>query len=186
MLDRCHKWMNDRIDIAVLLSAISRNIGTEQTLMLLTQTQWTAENDAATNGTLSIERLRLEVYEEIYWRLAGGRSREIMVLFNIAVADAVTKESNMPFRQSPSTHTPYSIVAFDQNGAERKDDPGRQQWPNEPARARRDVASCSDRYLSVFSHGWMGDLGSRRRTNTIDGSTPWPALVRHLADGIVL
>ena len=29
----------------------------------------------------------------------------------------------MPFRQSPGTHTPYSIIAFDKSGAERKDDP---------------------------------------------------------------
>ena len=26
-----------------------------------------------------MERLRLEIYESIYWRLAGGRSREVMV-----------------------------------------------------------------------------------------------------------
>jgi hypothetical protein len=80
VLDRCHKWMNDE-DLTLRYYALqsARNIGNEQTLMLLTQTQWSAENDTATNGALSMERLRLEVYEEIYWRLAGGRSREVMV-----------------------------------------------------------------------------------------------------------
>ena len=29
----------------------------------------------------------------------------------------------MPFSQSPSTHTPYSIIAFDKNRTESKDDP---------------------------------------------------------------
>ena len=53
--------------------------GTDKTLSLLAATLWSAEDDAATGASLSIERLRLEVYEEIYWRLAGGRSREIMV-----------------------------------------------------------------------------------------------------------
>lgn len=80
VLDRCHKWMNDKnLTLRYYALQAARNIGNDQTLMLLTETQWSAENDTATNGALSMERLRLEVYEEIYWRLAGGRSREVMV-----------------------------------------------------------------------------------------------------------
>ena len=80
MLDRCHKWLDDRNSTLryYALQAV-RHIGTEESLALLTQSQGRAENEAATTGTLSIERLRLEVYEDIYWRLAGGRSREIMI-----------------------------------------------------------------------------------------------------------
>ncbi len=80
VLDRCHKWLDDRNSTLryYALQAV-RHIGTEESLVLLTQSQGRAENEAATTATLSIERLRLEVYEDIYWRLAGGRSREIMI-----------------------------------------------------------------------------------------------------------
>jgi hypothetical protein len=79
ILNLCHKWLNDKNIVFRYYSLQSlRHIGTEQTLSLLTQAQWSAENDAATSASLAIERLRLEVYEDIYWRLAGGRSREVM------------------------------------------------------------------------------------------------------------
>ena len=76
----CHKWLNDKNIFVFRYYSLQslRHIGTEQTLALLTQAQWSAENDAATSASLAIERLRLEVYEDIYWRLAGGRSREVM------------------------------------------------------------------------------------------------------------
>jgi hypothetical protein len=79
ILGTCHKWLNDRNFVFRYYSLQSlRHVGTEQTLALLTQAQWSGENDAATSASLAIERLRLEVYEDIYWRLAGGRSREVM------------------------------------------------------------------------------------------------------------
>ena len=65
----------------------------------------------------------------------------------------------MPFRQSPSTHTPYSIIAFDQNGAERKDDPdGSNGLMSQRVLAEMSRATPTDIFL--FSHGWMGDLGA--------------------------
>ena len=69
-----------------------RHIGNEETLAILTQTQWRAEDDAATSGSLSLERLRLEVYEDIYWRLAGGRSREVMVPISAEPKAAATQQ----------------------------------------------------------------------------------------------
>jgi hypothetical protein len=80
VLPRCHKWLSDKNWTAryYALQAV-RHIGTEETLALLSQSQGRTENEAATSGSLSIERLRLEVYEDIYWRLSGGKSREIMI-----------------------------------------------------------------------------------------------------------
>lgn len=77
ILDKCHEWLN-RKKLAFRYYALQslRHIGTEKTLALLTEAQWWAENDA--HGSFSIERVRQEVYEEIYWRLAGGRSLEVM------------------------------------------------------------------------------------------------------------
>lgn len=80
VLDLCHKWLKEKNPVLryYALEAV-RYIGTDKTLSLLAAALWSAEDDAATGASLSVERLRLEVYEEIYWRLAGGRSREIMV-----------------------------------------------------------------------------------------------------------
>ena len=80
VLDLCHKWLNDSNTVLRYYALqAARHIGNDQTLALLTQTQWGAENDAITSGAISMERLRLEIYESIYWRLAGGRSRKVMV-----------------------------------------------------------------------------------------------------------
>jgi hypothetical protein len=79
ILELCHKLLNDKNMILRYYALQSlRLIGTDQTLALLTQAQWSTENDPATSASLANERLRLEVYEDIYWRLAGGRSREVM------------------------------------------------------------------------------------------------------------
>lgn len=80
ILELCHRWLDDKNSIHryYALQAV-RHIGTEETLLLLSQSQGRADNEVVTSATFSIERLRLEVYEDIYWRLAGGRSREIMV-----------------------------------------------------------------------------------------------------------
>src|SRR3954469_20004740 len=65
----------------------------------------------------------------------------------------------MPFRQSPSTHTPYSIIAFDQNGSERNDDSdGSNGLMSQRLLAEMSRATPTD--IFIFSHGWMGDLGA--------------------------
>jgi hypothetical protein len=92
VLDRCHHWLiNGNTVLRDYALQSVRHIGNEQTLALLTETQWSAADDTVTSGALSFERLRLEVYEDIYWRLAGGRSREIMMPINTAVADSSHK-----------------------------------------------------------------------------------------------
>jgi hypothetical protein len=49
-----------------------RQVGDTQSLTILERLQWNQGNTAL------FERLRLEVYDDLYWRLAGGLSREVM------------------------------------------------------------------------------------------------------------
>ena len=65
----------------------------------------------------------------------------------------------MPFRQSPSTHTPYSIIAFDKNGTERKDDPDGSNGVMSQ-RVLVELAQAGPTDIFLFSHGWMGDLAA--------------------------
>ena len=76
VLPLCHRWLTERpvASCFYVLQAL-RNIGNWQTLCLLEQKSWTAENTAP---AYAIDALRVEVYESIYWRLVGGMSRETM------------------------------------------------------------------------------------------------------------
>jgi hypothetical protein len=65
----------------------------------------------------------------------------------------------MPFRQSPSTHTPYSIIAFDKEGAERRDDPDGINGVMTKRLIGEAVAS-SPTDVFLFSHGWKGDIAA--------------------------
>ncbi len=65
----------------------------------------------------------------------------------------------MPFRQSPSTHTPYTIVAFDKSGAERRDDPDGTNGVIS-ARVLAELAQNAPTDVFVFSHGWRGDIAA--------------------------
>ena len=80
VLERCHKWMNDKnLTLRYYALQSARNIGNEQTLMLLTQTQWSAENNAQPMALCPWSVCGSKFMKRFYWRLAGGRSREVMV-----------------------------------------------------------------------------------------------------------
>lgn len=65
----------------------------------------------------------------------------------------------MPFRQSPSTFTPYSIVAFDKNGVERQDDPDGSSGAMSK-RLLSEISTSSPTDIFLFSHGWRGDVAA--------------------------
>jgi hypothetical protein len=77
LLDVCHQWI--RGDDGTLryhaLQAI-RYIGDENSLCVLESLDFPLA-DSSDNRLL--DRLRLEVYEDLYWRLAGGLAREVMI-----------------------------------------------------------------------------------------------------------
>ena len=63
----------------------------------------------------------------------------------------------MPFRQTPKTHTPYAIIAFDKSGNERTDDPdGIKGLISD--RLLSEVQQTGPSDIFVFSHGWQGDM----------------------------
>ena len=65
----------------------------------------------------------------------------------------------MPFRQTPVTHTPYGLMAFDNNGVERKDDPdGLNGLLSE--RLLESLRESKPTDVFLFSHGWRGDIES--------------------------
>ena len=65
----------------------------------------------------------------------------------------------MPFRQTSDTHTPYGLIAFDKNGAERRDDPdGVNGLMSE--RLLETAGSLRPSNIFLFSHGWKGDIAS--------------------------
>src|SRR3974390_3932377 len=65
----------------------------------------------------------------------------------------------MPFRQTPSTHTPYVILAFDKSGVERQDDPDGINGLIS-AKILHELRQSPATDLFVFSHGWQGDMGA--------------------------
>ena len=65
----------------------------------------------------------------------------------------------MPFRQTPATHTPYVIIAFDKKGVERTDDPDGIGGVISK-RILSELQQSPPTDLFVFSHGWQGDMGS--------------------------
>src|SRR5688572_11642928 len=65
----------------------------------------------------------------------------------------------MPFRQSPNAHTPYSIIAFDKEGAERRDDPNGTNGLMS-ARLIEEARKSTPTDIFLFSHGWKGDLAA--------------------------
>lgn len=65
----------------------------------------------------------------------------------------------MPFGQSPSTHTPYSIVAFEKDGVERRDDPDGSDGLMSQ-RLVAEIAQAPPTDIFLFSHGWKGDIVS--------------------------
>jgi phosphatidylserine/phosphatidylglycerophosphate/cardiolipin synthase-like enzyme len=81
----------------------------------------------------------------------------------------------MPFRQSPSTHTPYSIIAFDKGGVERKDDhDGTNGLMSK--RVLTELVQNAPTDVFVFSHGWRGDVAA-----AIDQYNRWIDAMANLA-----
>lgn len=69
----CHEWLskpNETLRFYALESL--RYVGDMSSLKLLESLQWHQDN------TPFFEHARLEVYDDLYWRLAGGLSREVM------------------------------------------------------------------------------------------------------------
>jgi hypothetical protein len=65
----------------------------------------------------------------------------------------------MPFRQTPASHTPYVILAFDKTGNERNDDPdGIGGVISKRILSELQQSPPSDMF--IFSHGWQGDVAS--------------------------
>jgi len=52
---------------------------TRPSLEALAELAWQTDAALAGDSFVFLQQLRLEVYEEIYWRLAGGISREVML-----------------------------------------------------------------------------------------------------------
>jgi hypothetical protein len=74
----CHRWLQNPADgnPYFALQAL-RSIGTWESLELIEQLRWDAPQTDP-NKRLFLDSVRMEVYEAIYWRLAGGLSREVM------------------------------------------------------------------------------------------------------------
>jgi hypothetical protein len=73
VLEHCYRWLdgNDPTLRYYALQGI-RHVGDTQSLLKLEELQWDRFNSPF------LERLRLDAYEDLYWRLAGGLSREVM------------------------------------------------------------------------------------------------------------
>jgi hypothetical protein len=67
----------------------------------------------------------------------------------------------MPFRTIPGTSEQYALVAFDSNGAERRDDPQGKNGLMSAAILDR-VQQSKPTHVFLFSHGWKGDLESAK------------------------
>lgn len=63
----------------------------------------------------------------------------------------------MPFKTIPDTDVTYALIAFDEHGRERTDDP---QGLNGlmSARLLNDVQAAPPSHVFFFSHGWKGDV----------------------------
>lgn len=71
--DVCYEWLKQKDDTLRYYALQGlRQVGDTQSLTILERLQWNQGNTAL------FERLRLEVYDDLYWRLAGGLSREVM------------------------------------------------------------------------------------------------------------
>jgi hypothetical protein len=77
VLDACHAWLkgSDGILCFYALEAL-RHIGDESSLAELESRCFPIQKD---EDNRLLERLRLDVYEDLYWRLAGGMAREVML-----------------------------------------------------------------------------------------------------------
>ena len=63
----------------------------------------------------------------------------------------------MPLKTIPNTNTTYALIAFDENGRERTDDPqGLNGLMSD--RVLLDAGSTPPTHVFFFSHGWMGDV----------------------------
>jgi hypothetical protein len=79
-LEPAHAWLNSPSQVLCYyaLQAL-RLIGNKDSLGLIEKSFWTAyDTRGGAAPSLLLEQLRLEAYDEIYWRLAGGLSREVM------------------------------------------------------------------------------------------------------------
>jgi hypothetical protein len=88
----CRAWLTSKPanNPYFALQALSR-LGDWQDLELIEQLQWDAvRNDP--NKRLFLDSVRTEVYDAIYWRLAGGLSREVMAPFPPAAAGQQTTQ----------------------------------------------------------------------------------------------
>jgi len=74
----CRTWLLSKpANNAYFALQALRNIGEWKDLNLIEQLQWNALRDDS-NKQLFLDSVRTEVYDSIYWRLAGGLSREVM------------------------------------------------------------------------------------------------------------
>jgi hypothetical protein len=75
-LPLCHRWLLERSPICryYVLQAL-KNIGTWETLRILEIRSWVTDQPTSLQAG-SLDAMRAEVYESIYWRLVGGMSRE--------------------------------------------------------------------------------------------------------------
>ncbi len=78
VLPWCHDWLRREppYNSYFALQAM-RHIGDWESLQLIESLQWNALRDDP-NKRLFLDSVRTEVYEAIYWRLAGGLAREVM------------------------------------------------------------------------------------------------------------
>lgn len=84
----------------------------------------------------------------------------------------------MPFRQSPSTHTPYTIIAFDKEGRERREDPDGDNG-SMSKRLLAEAVPSSPTDVFLFSHGWKGDVAA-----AIDQYNRWIDAMARLSNDI--
>ncbi len=80
-LELCYEWLrNPSQKVQFYALQALRHIGDSTTLQLLEQMQLSVKfAPSRPADSLYLEGLHVEVYEDIYWRLAGGLSRETMI-----------------------------------------------------------------------------------------------------------
>lgn len=74
----CHQWLQEQAEhLPYFALQALREVGRWESLKLIERLRWdTSRMD--TSRMLFLDSVRMEVYEAIYWRLAGGLSRETM------------------------------------------------------------------------------------------------------------